>query len=92
MSSTYLCPSVEHFVEVIVRAYGNEPAVLQAIGGDINNIDVIVSDTCKSIAYPSNYVYEYNAELFNQLESAYTEGNTEKLEQTWKQAKHYKID
>lgn len=89
MSSPELCPSVESYVEVIVRAFGEEPVVLKAKGGSESSINVFGLDEKKSLSYPIAFVYEYEPQLFEQLEAAYTASDKEKLSLIWQMAKHY---
>ena len=89
MSNPILCPNVKKHIKVIVRAYGDEPVQLQARKGDENAIEVVGNEPDKSISFPSQYVYQFNPELFNRLKVAFNGNNQKHLTMLWKEAKQY---
>lgn len=90
MSSTNLCPNVTYHVKVLVRAYGDEPVVLKAVDGNAKTIEVVGEDESISLSYPAGYVYEFETDLFEKLNSAYRNQDHLYLQKLWKDAKQYK--
>lgn len=82
-------PSVTEFVTVIVRAYENEPVLLQAIGANENTVQVVGEDTSLSVSFPIQWIYSYSEEMYKQLLDAYQAGNSEQLRALWKTASKF---
>ena len=88
MSINFYNPSVTDHVKVLVRAFGDEPVILYAIRGDSKKIEVGRDEKC-TLSSPSQYVYEYDPDLFDRLDKYYREHKTVHVQELWKTAKHY---
>ena len=74
---------------VIVRAYGDEPVVLQAHSCRDGRVEVFREDESKSISLPQDYIFSYSLSVFDQLKEAYARGDSESLANLWQAAPHY---
>jgi len=72
---------------VIVRAFGNEPVRLVAVGTGAGWVEVAnAADRTKTVGFPAESVYRFDGELFDQLKEAYEGQQTELLAVLWKRA------
>ena len=55
---------------VIVRAYANEPVVLQARSCSDGRVEVIGKDESKPISLPQDDIFLYSLDVFDQLREA----------------------
>lgn len=78
-----LSPQSPDSVEVIVRAYADEPVRLYAIGSSAGRVEVAGADKRYSIRYPRQWVYAFEQSAFNKLRNAYEEGNMSELKRLW---------
>lgn len=70
----------------LVRAFGDEPRKLRAaLDGDA--VRVFGQDCDESIPYPSNFVYEFEDQLFTELAAAYGRGDIFNLTALWRRAR-----
>lgn len=76
--------------DVIVRAYGDEPVRLLAVGEEPVNkrhTAVLVAKTPagRAIGFPSDMVYPFDANWYARLRRAYESGDRRALLSTWTQ-------
>ena len=90
MSTLFSCPGVTKFVIVLIRAYGDEPVLLRAMGAHKRSIAVVGHDQSDSVAFPAGSVYFYEAGLFDRLKAAFQRKNTKELSNLWSKAEHFK--
>jgi len=88
MSNINFNPSVELPVEVIVRAFRDEPVALHAINIQKGVIEVAGGDSGKTIGFPESLVYCFDGDIFDDLHSAYKDQQYEKLSDLWGRAAH----
>ena len=89
MSTSKINPSVIKSVTVIFRAFADEPVLLRAIGGNEDLVDVVGKDSDKMVSFPRRYVYRFDSDIFNRLESAFHSQDRAVLEDQWMKAEHY---
>ena len=74
---------------VIVRAYGDEPVVLQARSCKDGRVEVVGSDESKPISLPQDAIFSYSLTVFDRLKEAYVRGDSESLAHLWQTAPPY---
>lgn len=72
---------------VIAKAYADEPVQLSAL--EIHDKYVIVAgeDLSKTIGFPRDLVFQFDADLYERLRKAYGQGSHEALTRLWNEAK-----
>ena len=82
-----IAPSDDRPTPVVVRAYGDEPVELLAVGERPGYVEVTRQGTGVSIGFPVAYVYEYSAQLVADLRDAYAAGDHDRLHRLWSVAR-----
>jgi hypothetical protein len=77
--------------EIIVRAYGDEPVRLHAVGSRGDVVEVAGQDREKRIGFPPNDVYEFDRNLFDHLRSAFVDNDRAKLRELWAKAVRFSM-
>lgn len=87
MSTLPITESESFPTDVIVRAFAGEPVHLKAKGYQAQNvIEIVGADGDKTMGFPADDVYRFDASLFRRLRTAYEQGQSEKLAMAWKSA------
>lgn len=89
MSTPHFVKSAAPLPEVIVRAWGDEPVRLRAHGLNRAQTGVYVGqiDAERPICLSLEDVFDYNAERFNGLLDAYSQGDNERLKALYEEIK-----
>ena len=72
-----------------MRAFGDEPVRLRAIGLYQRAVEVIGTSRAHSIGYPMEHVFEYDKRAYAKLRQAYEAGDNERLATLWTEAKRF---
>ena len=75
--------NIESFIKVLVRAYADEPVVLNSIAQSADTVEVTGSNPLLSISYPKSFVFPYDRGRFELLRTAFEEGDRLKLSSLW---------
>jgi hypothetical protein len=73
---------------VIVRAFGDEPVKLMVVGRRGRSVLVAGRDGGHTVGFPSQYVYQFDAEQYNLLRGAWERGDRRALLSLWRETVH----
>jgi hypothetical protein len=76
---------------VMVRAFGNEPVKLRALGFLEGAVRVAGNDDNKTVGFPSEDVFRFDTSLFEKLKAAYRKSNLQQLISLWKDAMPFRV-
>lgn len=81
---------------VIAMGYGGIPLIRKAVGSGerviyLSNLDQNIARDGEpvGVGFPREFVYEFDEELFDKLQSAFRDTNREELDALWKAAKRW---
>jgi hypothetical protein len=74
---------------VIVRAYADKPVRLSVLESKPEYVLVAGADPAKTIGFPPDLVYQFDATLFERLRDAYERKDADGLKRLWLTASRY---
>ena len=87
MSSTNNSLRRNRTVTVMVRAFGDEPVRLEALGEGKKYVEVTGRTKSVSIGYPRSHVFQYDPKLFEQLKELFESGDLDAVRGLWARAR-----
>ena len=87
MSRVQKSPTTRGRRTVMVRAYGDEPVRLTALGVlSTGAVEVVGADPNRSTGFPVKDVFRFDARLYDRLRAAFDNGDHEGLTALWSEA------
>lgn len=70
-------------IQVMVRAYGNEPVIVFATANLGDAIEIYRASKSKRVGWSVHQIFEFDEPLFNEIKAAHAENNMPLCDRLW---------